>query len=736
MAFAGHIVAVVALVVCLYGIGASLYGARRGRRDWVDSGRRSIYCLAIVLTLAMVILEIAFVRNDFSYTAVANTSSTTTPLLYRVAAMWSSQEGSLLLWVWLLSIWASLATYMTRNRLRDVVPYASSVLLGFGAFFTGLLVFFDSPFGQISPVPKDGAGLDPLLRNPSMLIHPPMLYSGYTFFAIPFAFAVGALIVRRVDADWIRVTRRFALASWLFLGIGILLGARWSYYELGWGGYWGWDPVENAALMPWLVSTAFLHSVMIQEKRGMLKIWNASLVLGASTLAIVGTFLVRSGVLDSIHAFTGGGLGVPFVCLIAAMVAGSVYLVVTRRDVLRSEHRLDSLLSREAAFLLNNVVLVGLTFVIFWGTFFPLISKAVTGTSAAVGPPWFDRYTVPLALVLVLLSGVGPVIAWRRATLANARRNFLLPLTAAGLMAIAAYTIIPIGSSVPTVLLFCAAAFAIASVGQEFWRGLRARRAMSREAPPVALVSMVRRSRRRYGGYIVHAGIAVLFIGVAASATFQHQQEPNLQVGQSVEVGAYTMKYVRATGSVVRDPSHTGATMTLGAVIRVTRGGHYVTTLRPTADYYPASQILPGQVVADLISGDAVQQVGIKSSWRRDLWAAIKPGSTTLQALGVQLPEASLVALADTTLLTSTKPAAQLALAYETLLPAIVKQYVKDPPPASFTLIASPLVMWIWIGGVIVLLGGLIAIWPPPAALRRRMRAGYLARVAQELGRA
>src|SRR5580704_3740598 len=339
----------------------------------------------------MVMLEIAFVRNDFAYTAVANTSSTTTPLLYRVAAMWSSQEGSLLLWVWLLSIWSSVATYLTRNRMRDVVPYATSVLLGFGAFFTFLLVFYSTPFGQTHPAPADGAGLDPLLRNPSMLIHPPMLYSGYTFFTIPFAFAVGALIVRRVDAEWIRVTRRFALASWLFLGIGILLGAHWSYYDLGWGGYWGWDAVENAALMPWLISTAFLHSVMIQEKRGMLKVWNASLVLAASTLAIVGTFLVRSGVLSSIHAFGASTLGLPFVILIATMVAGSVYLVISRRAILRSEHSLDSLLSREAAFLFNNILLVGLCFVIAWGTFFPLISKAVTGTESEVGASWFDR---------------------------------------------------------------------------------------------------------------------------------------------------------------------------------------------------------------------------------------------------------------------------------------------------------------------------------------------------------
>ena len=260
-----------------------------------------------------------------------------------------------------------------------------------------------------------------------MMIHPPMLYSGYTLCTIPLAFGIGALLARRVDADWIRAIRRFAFAAWLFLGVGILLGARWSYSELGWGGYWGWDAVENASLMPWLTGTAFLHSLMIQEKRGMLKVWNVSLVLATGTLAIMGTFLVRSGVLNSIHAFGGATLGVPFVCLIAVLIAGSIYLVVSRRDMLRSEHRLDSLLSRESIFLANNLVLVALCFVIFWGTYFPLISEALTGQEASVGPPWFDRYTVPLALVLVLLSGIGPVIAWRRATLANARRNFLVP---------------------------------------------------------------------------------------------------------------------------------------------------------------------------------------------------------------------------------------------------------------------------------------------------------------------
>src|SRR5437588_8294508 len=431
MATLGRACVLLAFGISLYGIGASLYGARGPagrRRAWAESGRRAVFALAGVLTVAFVVLEAAFLRSDFSFDVVATHSSTTTPTFYKGAAMWSSQEGSLLLWVWLLSLWSSVALVVARRRVREAQPYATAVLLGFAAFFGALLIFYADPFAISSPAPAEGAGLNPLLRHPSMMIHPPMLYSGYTLFTIPFAFAVGALAARRLDAEWIAVTRRFALAAWFLLGVGILLGARWSYVELGWGGYWGWDPVENASLMPWLTGTAFLHSAMIQEKRGMLKVWNVSLVLATGTLAILGTFLVRSGILDSIHAFGASTLGIPFVAFIAVLALGSIALVVARRDMLQSEHRLDSLLSREAMFLGNNLVLVGLCFVVFWGTFFPLISEAVTGTKSAVGPPWFDRYTVPLALVLVLLSGIGPVIAWRRATAANARRNFLVPL--------------------------------------------------------------------------------------------------------------------------------------------------------------------------------------------------------------------------------------------------------------------------------------------------------------------
>ena len=714
MAVLGRACLILALVACAYGVGASLYGVRTGRREWADSGRRAVYVLAGLLTVSFGVLEAAFLRSDFSFATVATHSSTTTPGFYKAAAVWSSQEGSLLLWAWLLAAWSSLVLFATRRRMRDVTPYASAVLLVFGAFFVSLLVFAASPFHLLNPVPPDGTGLNPLLRHPSMMIHPPMLYSGYTLFTIPFAFAVGALAARRVDAEWIRSTRRFALAAWFFLGVGILLGARWSYSELGWGGYWAWDPVENASLMPWLTGTAFLHSIMIQEKRGMLKVWNVSLVLATGVLAILGTFLVRSGILDSIHAFGASTLGVPFVAFIAVLAIGSIALVVARRDQLRSEARLDSLLSREAMFLGNNLVLVGLCFVVFWGTFFPLISEAVTGTKAAIGPPWYDRYTVPLALMLVLLSGVGPVIAWRRATLANARRNFVVP-TVCGIAC--AVVLVPVGVAHRplSLAMFALAAFVVGAVAQELVRGVRARRAMASETVPVALVQLVRRNRRRWGGYTIHVGMAVLFVGVAASSTFQHVRDSSLVPGQTERIDGYDVKYVRAFGRVANDPAQTGASMTLGAVLDVSKHGRHVATLRPARDYYPGD-ISDGSV-GQYVSGDATSEVGLSAGLRKDFWVALQPDSMWLQGLiakGNRLP----VRLAP--------------LALE----AIAARYAQRPPPATFRMIASPLVTWIWLGGLIVAGGGLIALWPAPDLARRRATATLRARVAQELGRA
>jgi cytochrome c-type biogenesis protein CcmF len=712
-----------ALAVCVYGIGASLYGVRRNRPEWSESGRRSVYALGGTLTVAFIVLEVAFLRNDFSFNTVADTSSTTTPTFYKAAAVWSSQEGSLLLWAWLLSLWSSLVLFLTRKRLRDVAAYATSILLGFGGFFISLMVFYANPFQTTNPAPPNGVGLDPLLRHPSMMIHPPMLYSGYTLCTVPLAFGMGALLARRVDAEWIRATRRFALGAWFFLGIGILLGARWSYAELGWGGYWGWDAVENASLMPWLTGTAFLHSLMIQEKRGMMKVWNVSLVMATGTLAIMGTFLVRSGILSSIHAFGGATLGVPFLVLISVLIAGSIYLVVTRRDMLRSEHRLDSLLSRESIFLANNVVLVGLCFVIFWGTYFPLISEALTGQSSSVGPPWFDRYTVPLALVLVLLSGIGPVIAWRRATLANARRNFIVPIVAA-LLTLVALLSAGVTQKPLAIAMFCCAAFVLGSVGQEFWRGARARRAMAGEATPVALLQLIRRNRRRYGGYVVHVGMALLFVGVAASSSFQHASELGLSPGQSTRVGAYTFRYVRPTATITPkyDASHTGSTLSLGAVLDVTKKGHHVATLSPNEGFYDSSEASQGSV-GHFIGGTAVSHVSMNAGLTRDVWTAIAPDIDTPQLKRI-------IAIGNRTIPLVRPDEGIVAVA------VMARAYMQNPPPAQFHFIVSPLVMWIWIGGLVVFLGALIAMWPAPSAVRRRVSFRARSRAARGLARA
>jgi cytochrome c-type biogenesis protein CcmF len=731
MALIGRALLILSLAVAVYGIVASLVGARGGRLELVESGRRAVYALAGLTTGAFVLLEVAFLRNDFSFNVVAGHSSTTTPTFYKLAAAWSSQEGSLLLWVFLLSLWSSLILFLTRRRVRELAPYATAVLLGFATFFTSLAVFFANPFATTASPPAEGAGLDPLLLHPSMMIHPPMLYSGYTLLTVPFAFAVAALVSGRLRSEWIAVSRRFALAAWLFLGIGILLGARWSYTELGWGGYWAWDPVENAALMPWLCTTAFIHSIMIQEKRGMLKVWNASLILASGTLAILGTFLVRSGILDSIHAFGASTLGVPFVLLIAAMVIASIGLVVWRRDALRSEARLDSLLSREAAFLFQNVVLVAMVFVIFWVTFFPLISEALTGTKVSVGPPAFRPFIVPLALVLVLLSGVGPIIAWRNVTAANLRRNFAVPALAAAIALVALLVASSAASRPFALIMFVLGAFVLATVIQELWRGVAARRTATSEVIPVAFGRLVRRNRRRYGGYIVHAGLAVLLIGVAGSSSFARSTDTMLKPGQSATVGGYRFTYVRPTESV------SSAKISFGAVLDVSRHGKHVTRLNTTRGFYPAQDASLG-IIGRFFGGQADSDVGLQAGFTHDLWTVVNPDPAPLQSLINQgntlfaneiLSTMKQVAAKGLTKAQAAEAVAPIWQERDLAVAGIARRYVTHPWPVEFRLIVSPLVTWLWLGALIMAVGGLIALWPiparpgPGALIRRRAPA-------------
>jgi cytochrome c-type biogenesis protein CcmF len=720
-----------AFLTTIFAAAMALAG-RKGDRRRVEISRRAVYAACALLTACVVLIEIAFATNDFSFKIVQQHSSLETPAFYKLAAMWSSQEGSLLLWAWVLSIASSLALFATRERLREIVPYATAVMAGIGAFFTGLMLFAGgvNPFATLSPAPADGIGLNPLLQHPSMMIHPPMLYSGYVAFTIPFAFAIGALVTRRLDADWIRATRRFALIAWAFLGLGLLLGARWSYTELGWGGYWAWDPVENAALMPWLAGTAFLHSIMVQEKRGMLKVWNACLIVAAFSLALLGTFLVRSGVLQSIHAFGASTVGPYILGLIAVVLLGSTALIVSRLDDLRSPKRIDSLASREAVFLVNNLLLVALCVAIFWGTFFPLISELFTGERASLAAPWFDRYTTPLAIVLVLFTGIGPLLAWRRISWAAAKRVFLVPAIVAAL-ALAVLALATDAAGRPWALaLFAFAAFALTGLAQEFWRGAAARRSLAGGSMPAALVGVVSRNRRRYGGYVVHIGVAVLLIGVAASSSFQTNREVRLRPGQSAVVDGRRVTYVRPTASV------DGLAFAAGAIVRVERQGQAF-TLHTTRRYYRPTGAGAG-TIASYFDGEADSDIGLKAGFGSDFWSAVRPdvggvlrraraadrGFKACVSGGPGTP-AQCRALATMMRAAAARPRlrpaalAQIGRLQLATAEQIARSYVSEAGPAAFKVIVNPLVTWIWIGGLIALAGALIAIWPARGPRRR-----------------
>jgi len=720
----GNFALALAFFAAVFAAVAALLG-RHGDRRWIDVSRRSIYVFFALITVCIAIIELAFATNDFSFNIVQQHSSIETPTFYKLVAMWSSQEGSLLLWAWVLSIAASAALFATRNKLREIVPYATVVMAGIASFFTGLMLFAPdvNPFATLNPAPADGVGLNPLLQHPSMMIHPPMLYSGYVAFTIPFAFAIGALITRKLDADWIRATRRFALIAWAFLGFGLLLGARWSSTELGWGGYWAWDPVENAALMPWLLGTAFLHSIMVQEKRGILRVWNACLIVGTFSMALLGTFLVRSGVLQSIHAFGNNTVGPYLLALIAVVMVGSAALIVSRLDDLRSEKRIDSLISRESVFLVNNLLLVALTAVVFWGTFFPLISELFTGNKASLAAPWFDRYTTPLAIMLVLFTGIGPLLAWRRVSWTSAKRVFLKPAIFAALVALALVFATDTTHRPWAFALFVFAAFALAGLVQEFWQGAAARRSISGGSFPRALLAVTSRNRRRYGGYVVHIGIAVVLIGIAASSSFQTNREVRLRPGQSTVVDGRKVSYVRPTVSV------TPEAFTFGSNLSVQQGASQF-PLHPTRSYFRPTGVEPSSI-SSFLEGETDSKVGLSAGLGSDLWTAVQPNISAVQgrmraadrgfraclggAPGTP-PQCKAVAIMMRAAAAnpSLRPTALAEIGSLQLATAdrIAKSYLSDRAAATFKVIVNPLVSWMWLGGLIALGGAAIALWP------------------------
>ena len=672
MTVLGNLCLWLAFLAGIWGALAGFVGGVRGQRELRQSARHAVFAMCAALLVAVFSLEWALFQHDFNVEYVAAYTSQNLPVFYTWSALYAGQKGSLLFWATVLSLFGSLAMVFTARRHREYLPYVAAVVCSVAAFFISVMLFAHAnPFRRLPYTPLDGSGLNPQLQNPGMVFHPPMLYLGYISITIPFAFAMAALLSKRLDVDWLVAIRKWTLLSWLFLSIGICLGMWWAYVELGWGGYWAWDPVENASLLPWLTMTAFLHSVMIQEKRGMLKKWNLALIIGSWLLSIFGTFITRSGVISSVHSFTQSNVGYFFLFFLIAAGTASFALYATRLPLLDAEARLESMVSREASFLFNNLLLVGIAFSVLWGTLFPILSELVQGTKVTVGPPFFNQVNIPLGLALLALTGVGPLVAWRRASLPNLRRQFAVPAT------VGAFTLLVmlVGGmrDFSALMAIGLGAFVLATVVQEFARGAGARHRQYGEGYALALGRLLARNRRRYGGYIVHTGIVILFIAFAGMA-FKTETEATLRPGESVSLKSpygwtYTFTHLgisqydalnrqvtAATVEVYRNGKKTG-------ILTTEKRQHVDALGRPT--FQPSTE------------------VGIISDVREDLYGVLA---------GV----------------------------------------VGGTEQAVFRFTINPLVWWVWYGGMIVALGGVIVMWPGGTPAVRRTQAGYAVKLVGE----
>ncbi|HET9983503.1 MAG TPA: heme lyase CcmF/NrfE family subunit [Longimicrobiales bacterium] len=538
----GSTAVVVALALAVYGAVSAVVGVRRRDGALIRSSQAAAYANCGLLTLATLAMVYALLTHDFSISYVAQVGSRSTPTFFTIISLWSALEGSILFWGFILSIYTASVVYFTRGRLGALGSYALATLHGVGIFFYLLLTGVANPFGAVSPVPADGPGPNPLLQNhPLMAVHPPFLYVGYVGMTVPFAFAIGALLSGRLDDVWLKTTRRWTMTAWIFLSLAIVAGMWWSYEVLGWGGYWAWDPVENASFMPWLTATAFLHSVMVQERRGMLRVWNLTLIIATFLLTILGTFLTRSGILSSVHAFANGPIGYYFLGFIALVLLFSLVLLAGRSAELKTAGHLDRLVSREFTFLLNNLLLSAFCFTVILGTLFPLVAEAVRGVKVSVGGPFFNRMSLPIIVTLLFLVGVGPALPWRGASADVLKPRLLPPAVAA--VVVAALALVLRVPSVYAVLAFSFATFALVSNVQEFVGGARARMRAHGESAPRALVRLIGANRRRYGGYIAHLGVLAVATGIAASATYRFEREVTLKPGQTVTVREYTVRF-------------------------------------------------------------------------------------------------------------------------------------------------------------------------------------------------
>ena len=578
MASLGYYLLLAAFVVCAYAAAISVAGARRRSQPLVESGVGAFYLLTAIMATASAIIEYAFIAGDYSIVYVQHYSDSVQPLFYRITSYWGGLDGSIMFWVFMLSLFGSAAIYINRERHRELIPYVVAVIAVVEMFFLFLMVVHNNPFQTfLTEQHADGNGLSPLLQNFYMAIHPPTMYLGFVGLTIPYAFGMAALITGYLDDSWLRAVRRWTMIAWLFLSIGLGLGMIWAYEELGWGGYWMWDPVENAGLLPWFTATAFLHSVMVQERRGMLRVWNVALVITTFFLTIFGTFMTRSGVVQSVHAFGDDPeLAKLFTIFMIATVVISFGFVIYRLPLLRARNELDSWLSREAAFMMNNWILLFSAFFVLFATMFPTLSEAVRGERLTVGPPFFNQWMLPVGLTLLLLTGIGPLLAWRKSTVVNLRDSFLIPVTL-GLATGA--VVIALGVRVwASGICFALSAFVVGTIGQEFWRGARVRQRATGTDVFTALVGLVGRNKRRYGGYVVHLGMVLIFFGFAGEG-FKQKEEAQLKPGQQVNVGSFTVRHDAL--SVTDD----GQKQMITAHVTVLQDG------KPFAEMYPAKWI-------------------------------------------------------------------------------------------------------------------------------------------------
>ncbi len=646
----GSISVIVALLAAIVTSFAGIAGGFRRSSTLSDVARWGSYLMFAAMSVAFITMEVALLTHDFSVEYVARVGSLETPTYYSAISLWSSLDGSILFWGWILAAYVALVAFVQRDSHSRLTPFALGVMGVVSIFFFGLLVGPANPFGLVSPAPANGPGPNPLLQNhPLMGLHPPMLYFGYVGLTVPFAFAIAALLSGKLDEEWIRTTRRWTVAPWAFLSVGIIGGAWWSYEVLGWGGYWAWDPVENASFLPWLTATAFLHSVMVQERKGMLKTWNLTLIISTFLLVLFGTFLTRSGVLESVHAFTEGVIGPLFLAFIALVAIVSLALIGWRSDRLHAPGHLDGVVSRESAFILNNLLLVAFTFTVLLGTTFPLIVEAVNQNRVSVGPPYFNKVSIPLGLMLLFLMGVGPALPWRRTTPEKLRKTFIVP-TAVGLIAAALSFALGMREPWPIVTIGFAG-FVMATIVEEFRKGISARKRIAGVSSPVALWQILTRNKRRYGGYIVQAGIVVIIVALAISGTWRTEREVTLNQGEHMVLGDYVIQYDEVWGE--QEPQR----FVVGSTFSIFREGEDLGQLQPRMNYYTGSQ-------------QPIATPAVRSSLKEDLYL-------TLMAFDQQQG------------------------AY-----------------ATVRAIINPAVPWLWIGGMILALGGILAVAPQRKAGR------------------